>query len=536
MQEMNLHDQLENFKAEFRMAKTTRFTPRMNGVKTSGSGADFHYPEYQYLHMIERARHYERNDMIVGQGIRRLVANVIQEGFSPNPLTGDPDLNKAYKELWEEYATDPDLCHSEGELNFNQIERLALKSVVRDGDIWCFLRNDGTMQPVEGHRPRSPMRTTKNVVNGVLLDDDAKRKQVWITKEELSYYQLASRVSDLDKFDIRDEFGHRVVLQVYFPDRFSQRRGVSALAPCSDTIGMHDDLQFTTLVKAQMASLIVFLREWDENAMNADNGPSLGTYKTGAQVPAGNGSIKPIGGIQAGLDVTPPKGQTIKPFTANIPNAEFFEHSYLLLTFIAVNLDLPLQVLLLDPQKSTFSSWRGAIDQARIRYREIQSDLIKQFHMNVWKWKCRDWVSQSAALRRMADRQPKTWLKHTWKRPGFPYIEPFKDAQADALQQEKFLNSPRRIMGNKCLEYEEVITEAVEDRMLLIRLAHEKAAELQGKFPDSDITWRDILAASIEAKGSAPAMGDDPNDPNEDEEVADEKTQKEKKKPVRRGA
>ena len=498
--ELNIADTFAELRNDFRAAKTTRFTPRMNGVSAAGSGADYHYRvEYQYLHMIERARHFERNDCVVGQAIRRLVSNVIQEGFSPDPKTGNPELDGIFKTLWEEWSTDPDMCHNEGELNFHQIERLNLRSTIRDGDVFNLLREDGTIQAVEGHRPRTPMRTRRNVVNGIVMDDNARRIEVWISKEDLNQHGLVSRVGDVDKFAIRDAEGHRQVLQIYFPDRFSQRRGITALAPCADIIGMHDDLQFATLVKAQLASLLVLLREQNPKNPPDQPGPPIGGNVLSSQpgIELESGGVKQISGIQAGVDYLAPPGQTIKGFSPNIPNPTFFDHSMLLLGFIAVNLDLPLQVLLLDPQQSNFSSWRGAIDQARVRYREMQLDMVNQFHRPTWVWKVRQWASNSSALRRLIANNP-NWMKHQWKRPSFAYIEPNKDAQADSLQQDKFLSSPRRLQGARGREYTEVAKEAIEDRVILFTYAIEAAAALVKKF-DVDITWRDVVSPDLGA-------------------------------------
>jgi capsid protein len=500
----DLTDTFDELRSDFRASKSSAYTPRLRNVAASGSGADYHYAvEHQYLHMIERARHFERNDPVVGQGLRRLVSNVIQGGLTPDPKTGDDEINRILKDDWLEWSTDPDMCHSEGEFSFHQIERLTLRSTVRCGDIWHLLRDDGTIQPVEAHRPRSPRRTTRDVVNGVLLDENKRRQQVWISKEELSGYASIRRVSDIQKYDIRDSLGHRVVLQVYFPDRFSQRRGVTAFAPVADIVGMHDDLQFATLVKAKLASLLVLLREQTAGDTPGGDGPALaaGNIQTtnGAPFEPVPASVKQIPGIQAGLDVTAAFGQKITGFAPNIPNPEFFPHSMLLLTFIAVNLDLPLQVLLLDPQKSNFSSWRGAIDQARIRYREIQRDLINQLHRPVWRWRVRTLASKSSALRKMIGNNP-NWLKHEWQRPSFAYIEPEKDAKADDVQQSRFLNSFRRLHGNRGQEFDEVADEMIGDRTLLVKLAHEAQAQLREEYPESDVTWRDILSAGLGGK------------------------------------
>ncbi len=75
----------------------------------------------------------------------------------------------------------------------------------------------------------------------------------------------------------------------------------------------------------------------------------------------------------------------------------------MLLRFIAVNLCLPLPVLLLEPSDSNFSSWRGSFEQAKYTFREMQSILGGQLHRHVWRWKVRYWIEQDPEVRRLAN-------------------------------------------------------------------------------------------------------------------------------------
>lgn len=502
----NIFQAYDALRADFRASKSGRFTPRLTGVAPLGSGADFHYRfDRDYLHMIERARSYERDDMVVGSGINRLTANVLQDGFKPDPQTGSEDLNARLKDLWQEWSEEPDFCHSEGELTFYQQERLAFRSIIRDGDIFVLPQKAGKLQYVEGHRPRTPSNTTRNVVHGILLEQgSAVRKQVWFSKEDLGTSGSVQRVSDTIAYEMRDSDGNRQVLQLYFPRRFSQRRGVTALAPCSDTIGQHDDLQFATLVKAQLASLIVLLEE-QANQGFSGSGPGLSS-SPGQPTTTG---VSQIPGIGAGLHYKLQPGNKMTGFAPDIPNPEFFPHATLLLTFIAINLDLPVCVLLLDPSNTNFSGWRGAIDQARLRFREMQADFRDQYHKPVYKWKVRQWLQTDVLVQRFAAQSGVSPYKHTWKIPGWPYIEPYKDSQADDLQQTKFLNSPRRIQGARGRDWDEISTEIVDDKGRLISLAIEKAEALNSQYPNAAITWRDLLGEGLTAQ---PAVYSKPAD------------------------
>ena len=87
-----------------------------------------------------------------------------------------------------------------------------------------------------------------------------------------------------------------------------------------------------------------------------------------------------------------------------LPGLQFFEHSQMLLGILAVNLDLPLCVFLLDASETNYSGFRGAIDQARQRWREIQSWMMGSFHGPVYEWKVRQWAVTDSALRKAVER------------------------------------------------------------------------------------------------------------------------------------
>lgn len=479
----------EDLRADFRAGKDTRFTSRLSGVSSSGSGQDYHYrDERQFLHMMERARHYQRNDQVVGQGVRRLVANIVQDGFVLDTNTPDAGLNIELKNRWGAWADDPDQCHSEGELTWHQMERLFLSSVIVDGDVLALPLSDGHVQPVEAHRLRTPRGTKKNVVHGVLLNKAAKRLEYWLTKEDIGTGQALNRVSDTLPYQARDpETGLRQVLHLYDPYRFSQRRGVTCLAPVSDTVGMHDDVQFATLVKAQMAALIAILHE-----RGADWEPGADQQKGERETETVGGYTRTIEGVSAGLEIFGDRGEKLDLRSPNIPSPEFFPHSKLLLTFIAVNLDMPVHMLLLDPSDTNFSGWRGAIDQARLRFRQIQQWLIDALHSRIYRWKVRQWAKLDPAIARAGSDG--AMLLHRWHAPSFPYIEPLTDAGADLLQQRNGLNSPRRIQARKGQDWDEISTEIVADNGMAIRKALKEAKDINAEYPEAHVHWRELIS------------------------------------------
>lgn len=486
-------------RADFRAGKDTRFVSRLTGVAPMGSGADYHYRnESQWLHMLERVRHYQRNDQVVGQGIRRVVANIVQDGFRLDPQTGEQETDAMIKDDWQAWASDPDQCHSEGEFTFPEIEALVLKQIISDGDLFILPLNVGSLQAVEAHRCRRPRNTTRNVVHGVLMDDNAKRLEYWFTNEDLDPTRSLAKVSDVKAYPARDSDGNRLVLHLYMPDRFSQRRGVSCLVPCSDTVGMHDDVQFATLVKTQMAALIAILHE------RGANWQPVGDQQKGERTQENAGGYtRTIEGVSAGLEVFSDPDEKLSAFAANIPSPEFFPHTRLLLTFIAINLDLPVHVLLLDPSQTNFSGWRGAIDQARLRFRQIQAWMVSKFHGPIYRWWLRRKLANDPRYVEAAKRVGVKIYAHRWNPPQFPYIEPLTDISADDLQVTRCQNSRRRVQAARGRDQDEIAVEIVEDNGQLIRLALMEAAKINSEFSEASVNWREVLSLPLPDKATA---------------------------------
>lgn len=491
--EVNIFKQMNEARSDYNAAKETKFLPRLSGVNHAGSGADYHYRnERDRLKMVERANELLRNDSIAVAGVDRLCSNVLMDGFPLDINTGDRAIDVDLKAGWKEWGDDPDQCHSEGEFTWSQMERLGFRSTLTQGDIFFLPLKAGSLQAVESHRVRTPYNTSRDVIHGILLDQNAKRQEVWITKEDLSANQRLMKVSEVQQYRVRDPQGNRQVFHIYFPSRFSQRRGVTCFAPNMETLYQHGDLTFSTLVKAQMSALVTLTREVPADALPGVASTPLGPVE---QIRNGaNGEITELQGIGCGLDITSRPGEKLQFNTSNIPGPGYFDHSYQLLAFVAASLGIPVAVLLLDPQKSgSFSAWRGAIDQARGMFKIWQKDFRDQFHTPVYKWWLRRRLASDPILRRASERSDIHIFRHTFNCPSWPYIEPLKDAQADLIQLEGNLSSHTLIAAARGRDWEDLAAQIVKDNVLLARHAIEAAEELNELFPKANINWRELL-------------------------------------------
>jgi lambda family phage portal protein len=497
----SLNERFEAIRADYDVCKTTRFRRSRAGVSGIGRSADYHFrSETQFLRAMELSRDIDRNDIVVGQAIDRLCDNIVQDGFTLDPQTGDTGLDAELSARWKLWAEDADACDIAGEHDFHDLERFTLRQTIVDGDVIHLpLAEAGAIETCEAHRCRTPSNTKRNVVLGVLLDGvTRKREEYWLTKEDVSIHNPVTKVSDTRQFPARqrDEItgrDERAVIHCYHPKRITQTRGFTALAPIAMATEHHDDLQFAQLIKARVAASYTILEESPIDLPGGGSGAGATTGEQGTEI-LSDGSSRTTEALGPGMRYRGRPGVKLTGFSPNVPNPEFFDHSLLILTFISINLGLPVQILLLDPTKTNFSGWRGAMDQAKMGFRKHQRWLEQSFHRRVYCWKVRQWMADDRMIEAYYDRMGRDVFSHRWHKPRWPYIEPISDSQAGLLRVRNLQTSPRRLAAEIGFEFEEIRRETMQDNEETIRQAKQGAARLNKEFGEGDpVSWRDVL-------------------------------------------
>lgn len=488
-------DAFYELKADYDAARPSRFRRRRTGVPSSGAGADWHIrSDGDLMQLIEVSRHFDRNDSLVGQGVSRLVSYVMGDGFPLYPDTGDVDLDAALQARWEDWATDPAQCHSEGEHDFHTLAELIFRSTIIDGDAFALPREGGFLQIVEAHRCRTPSRTHKSrsgVVHGVDLDEERRRTGYWFTNEDLDPFAQVL-VSKSQRFDAWSPDGDRAVFHVFDPKRTSQTRGIGALASIMDVAGMLEDVNVAKLIQQQVVSCFAIIREQSDRGISGTKSHAPLGEQTVTTTSDGRREL--VEGIQPGAQIVGQEGETIKGFSPNVPNAEYFQQAHLLQMIIAANLELPIAILLLDAESTNYSGFRGAFLAATRRFRKFQSNIIRRFHSPAYAFKVRDFLALDPAIRRVSKRSDVQVFRHRFHPRGWPYIDPHKEAAAHLIASRNGIRSLRSLHAELGQWYPAVVREIVDDHALAIEVAFQKAEALNEKFPDLRIHWRELLS------------------------------------------
>jgi capsid protein len=303
-----------------------------------------------------------------------------------------------------------------------------------------------------------------------------------------------SKSAKFKRVDAYDEDGNRQVFHIYDPKRVTQTRGVSAMAPIFDCLGMFEDINFAKLVQQQIVSCFAIFKERDAT-WSGPQGAPLGATSTQTR---SDGSVSTLEGISPGLMISGAPGEKLQGFSPNVPNSEFFQHVKLILTLCSINLGLPLCLALLDASETNFSGFRGALDQAKIRWKANQKNLKTQFHTPVYKWKLRQWMSEDDNFRARMERKNVMPFAHVWNVPSWPYIEPNKDAQADIARLKGGLTSPRRLHAERGCDSDQIARESVADNAYAIREAKREAAAIKSEFDDGNpVHWRELISLPL---------------------------------------
>lgn len=487
--------------SSYAAGESGRMNPVPLGVDPLGTDADYHYrTERNYFLMVERGRAAVRNHPLVEQGIRRLGANLKLGECTLDVDGGDEAVDEDHKAWWKDWSSDAKRCDYEQSRTIQQMVRQSFFSRVADGDIVHLPLQDGSIQTWENHHVRNPWgwKPTNSSQNGIVHGAEIRNGKVvayWITPHDLTYGQRVSRRSQATRFPVFDEEGNKITWWMGFTHRFQQRRGISRLSPPRDAMNGFDDLNYANIKSALRRALISYLMQ--------------STTQPGPNLPLGGGQLPQAGdryttthglGLQSivveqcgepAQVFKPPEGYKIDGWNANLPASSFFEQSALLLTMLAVNLDIPLMFLLLDGSLVNFHGGRMTFDQAKLRFIEIQKDEVDGFYSPMYRWKTRQRMTPGSvcfdpAFAAAVARGYNPY-KFQFRTPAWPYVKPLEDAAGEDLAVRRNLKSERSVLAARGVDLDENRKEIITDRVGWARLAIQEAIKLRNEFPDAKI-------------------------------------------------
>lgn len=481
----------QGLRAHYDAARTSRFARTKTGL---GGAADVHYNHADLWRLREYSREMIRNGMLpFGAWIDQAAAQCVGDGFRLEPDTGDAQLNSDIKRLWKDWSEDATRCDMAGQLTFWQMEHLLDVSELADGDIFVNPLANGRLELLEADRCLSPFSQASGVYPerrpgmhiGVQKNKDGRPLRYWFAAYTPRHAGNVDRAKMKPIEAWRD--GEVNLFHVYDPRRVGQTRGIPVLAAAMIAAGMAEDLTFAQLVKNQVAACVALFITRDASAVQL--GPQEDDELDGS-------NTETLESMAPGMIVRAKNGERIDGFAPNMPNAEWGAYWQQLVRILGIHLGLPLEQSMWDMSQTNFSGMRMAVQEAHKRVRYRQRNRIARFHRPVYRWWLRRHLPQlalSSAGVRNLQAMGEDLFRHKWILPRREYIEPTKDVKADRDRMRNGLDSPRDIVAERGIQWDELVRETVEDNALAISAAAEKADELNARYTGLNVTWRDVL-------------------------------------------
>ena len=492
----------ESFDQSYAAGEHSRMNPVPRGIDPLGTDADYHYrTEQNYFLHVERGRIAVRNHPLVEQGINRVIANLRLDDFTLDVDSGDEAFDADIQAAWEQWTGETqagrNLCDYEGTRSFQQIARQSFFNRCSDGDIIHLPLADGTIQTWESHHIRTPYgfpKSQANDQNGIVHGAEVtngKTVAYWITPFNLPSSGTLVRRGQAKRYPVFDDEGNKQTLWLGFRHRFCQRRGISRLSAPRDAMTGFEDLNYANIKSSLRRALISYLMESqgpaDLTALGGGNLPKAGDRYAKYHGLGLESIIIEQQGEPAQVFKTP-EGYKMEGWNANLPPASWFEHSALLLTMLAVNLDLPLSFLLLDGSLVNFHGGRMTFDQVKLRMQQLQRDEIQGFWAPTYEWWLRQKTTPGAALfdPRFASAVVRGVdpSRYTFRPHGWPYVKPAEDVAAEKEAELHGLKSRRCILAERGYDLDEVDGEIIRDRARALRLAVAEARTLVTDAPE----------------------------------------------------
>ncbi|MBX9866066.1 MAG: phage portal protein [Burkholderiales bacterium] len=361
--------------------------------------------------------------------------------------------------LW---ANDADCCDSTGTLNFEQMQQLAMLSVLLSGDVFILMpiierKNsiyDLKLKFLEADRVQNPRSRDlhKNILAGIEIDDTTGRPSHYHIVNQLPYAVNYATVKPTEWARVPvfgEKSGRRNILHLFTVERPEQRRGIPLLSPVINTFK-----QLSRYTEAEIMGAIV--RTMFAAFIQTDDP----TGELLEEIKAQGYKDSPLYKMAPGMVMTLKPGEKMVTATPGGANQSFDVFIGSILKQIAVAIEIPPEVMMKN-FTSSYSASRASILAAYEMYKTRRKWLINKFCEPVY----REWLSEAVAKGRIA--MPgffdDTAIKAAWCGANFfgnslMQIDPIKEVEAaEKRVQAGFSTRAKEASELTGLNYDELV-------------------------------------------------------------------------------
>lgn len=404
------------------ITEQTRERGDFSPLSPGSAAADRHVNLSRLSKLRELCRAHDRSSALLSGIIKRASDNIFGANFGFRLAVEDDSL----AEVCQQYIAERMRRHNADgaeKLTFGQICSTGLRAIWNDGDFLMVKQPSGSVQCYEADQVGSPSiadQKDKRIVLGVELDDSNKALAYWVNYKRLSrgdtgYSQLEGEKPQ--RIDSRDAW------LPAWRTRFGQTRGSPYLASC---LGVYDRLDRYVNAETLAAEINAMLAlKITQQATEAE----LDGVKDNADADeAENDLFEKVQKFRSGMTFRLLNGEDVSMIQSSRPGGEFEPYVLLMARIIGAAVGLPLELVLLDFSKTSWSSARANLIEARRTFRAWQKFAEDEFVMPWYRWQ----IARGIALRIIPPKQEAFNALPQW--PGWQSVDPVKEAEADGMR------------------------------------------------------------------------------------------------------
>ena len=387
-------------------AKNTRFrgTRGVDPIRSE----ELELQQYERDKVVSTCLAFRRDNPVVASISRLRKADVVGRGITPQPMTGNDDLNESISAAWKDFCQSPEIT---GMMTMRQLQQQMADSLLFFGDCGLIWTNLGKVQFVDGSRIGNPSGTYTSSEddrnqNGVLVNEFGKPIAYNIGKR---VHGVLTNIHEVPAYNF---------IMLLKRLRADQYRGVPELAPILNTLQDCDEYDRTEGIAAKVAaSLSVFIADETPNQFADD-----GLEPAADQDDSGN-----LQSIDPGAYEYGKPGQ--KPYVISSngrPNVDGIQWVQYLLRKCGSAVGIPLEFLMMEIGGSSFSASQGVILQYQQTIENYQADLIEALDLLYKRWLSYQVATGAVKMPEGAD------LFHVrWQPPLFRWVNKVAQVKAD---------------------------------------------------------------------------------------------------------
>ena len=397
------------------------------------------------------ARYWFYNSPVVRGAIDCMVRNSIGPGIKCQARTPDEGWNRATEEWFDTWTGS---CDVRGLLDFNTMQQVATRTMLRDNEVFMILTSAGEdgdwpqLQMVEAHRCETPpyLNGEKRVVDGVRVNPQGR---------PLSYY---INLGDGDKFT---EVQSPDLIVLAERDRADELRSLSRLVTCLNLIQDREEILTNTMVGIKRSSTIGL-------ALEGEGAP--GFFGPTTTTDDGITTDKIFG---SGAIWNVPSGRKIREIKDDRPSPNLSDFMDQFLRAVASGLGLPYEYL----WKADLSgpSQRFVLAQAQRRFDEISQAVTTQLVSRVRLW------ALAKAIKR-GDLTPPAGMDRWWTAvyhtPQRTTIDAGRDSAADREDFKLGIRTLADIAAERGSDWQEIVDQRIAEQAYIRQKAQEAGVDI----------------------------------------------------------